>query len=66
VWDSLSELASSLCEKRLEMAVLRPALLPVKTGLLNALSKLQTSLSILRHQNLVVVGEERRNISNKL
>jgi hypothetical protein len=29
VWDSLSELHSSLCERRLERAVLRPALLPV-------------------------------------
>ena len=31
VWDSLSELRSCLCERRLERAVLRPALLPVKT-----------------------------------
>jgi hypothetical protein len=31
LWDSLSELRSSLCERRLEMTVLRPALLPVKT-----------------------------------
>jgi len=30
VWDSLSELRSSLCERRLEKTVLRPALLPVK------------------------------------
>ena len=30
--DSLSELRSSLCERRLEMRVLRPALLPVKTA----------------------------------
>ena len=29
--DSMSELRSSLCERRLEMTVLRPALLPVKT-----------------------------------
>jgi hypothetical protein len=32
VWDSLSELRSSLCERRLERTVLRPALLPVKTA----------------------------------
>jgi len=32
LWDSLSELRSSLCEKRLEKTVLRPALLPVKTA----------------------------------
>ena len=32
LWDSLSELRSSLCERRLERAVLRPALLPVKTA----------------------------------
>ena len=32
LWDSLSELRSSLCEKRLERTVLRPALLYVKTA----------------------------------
>ena len=32
LWDSPSELRSSLCERRLEMTVLRPALLPVKTA----------------------------------
>jgi hypothetical protein len=32
LWDSLSELRSSLCETRLERTVLRPALLPVKTA----------------------------------
>ena len=32
LWDSLSELRSSLCERRLERPVLRPALLPVKTA----------------------------------
>jgi hypothetical protein len=31
LWDSLSELRSSLCEKRLERTVLRPVPLPVKT-----------------------------------
>jgi hypothetical protein len=31
LWDSLGELRSSLCERRLEKTVLRPALLPVKT-----------------------------------
>jgi len=31
LWDSLSELGSSLCERRLERRVLRLALLPVKT-----------------------------------
>jgi len=30
LWDSLSELRSSLCERRLEKTVLRSALLPVK------------------------------------
>jgi len=30
--DSLSELCSSVCEKRLERTVLRPVLLPVKTA----------------------------------
>ena len=32
LWDSLSELRSSLCERRLKRTVLRPALLPVKTA----------------------------------
>jgi len=32
VWDSLSELRSSLYEKRLDRTVLWPALLPVKTA----------------------------------
>jgi len=32
LWDSLSELRSFLCERRLEKTVLRPALLPVKTA----------------------------------
>jgi hypothetical protein len=31
LWDSVSELRSSLCERRLERTVLRTALLPVKT-----------------------------------
>jgi len=32
MWDSLSEMRSSLCERRIEMTVLRPALWPVKTA----------------------------------
>ena len=32
LWDSLSELHSSVCERRLERTVLRPALLPDKTA----------------------------------
>jgi len=32
LWDSRSELRSSLCERRLERIFLRPALLPVKTA----------------------------------
>jgi hypothetical protein len=32
LWDSLSELRSSVCERRLERTVLRPTLLPVKTA----------------------------------
>ena len=31
LWDTLIELCSSLCERRLERTFLRPALLPVKT-----------------------------------
>ena len=32
LWDFLSALHSSLCERRLEWTVLRPALFPVKTA----------------------------------
>ena len=32
LWDSLSEVRSFLCERRLERTVLRHALLPVKTA----------------------------------
>ena len=32
LWDFLSELRSSLCEIRMERAILRPTLLPVKTA----------------------------------
>ena len=32
LWDSLSEVRSSVFEKRLERTVLRPALFPVKTA----------------------------------
>jgi len=32
LWDSLSELRSSVCERRLKRTVLKPALLPVKTA----------------------------------
>ena len=32
LWDSQSELRSSLCERRLEWTVLRSALFPVKTA----------------------------------
>jgi len=32
LWDSLSELRSSLCERQQERTLLRPELLPVKTS----------------------------------
>jgi hypothetical protein len=32
LWDSLNELRSSVCERRLERTVLKPALLSVKTA----------------------------------
>ena len=32
LWDSPSEMRSSLCERQLEKTVLRPVLLPVKTA----------------------------------
>jgi cobalamin biosynthesis protein CbiD len=33
LWDSLSEVHNSLCERRLEKTILRPVLLTVKTAL---------------------------------
>jgi hypothetical protein len=44
LWDSLSELRSSLCERRLERRILRSALLPVKTA-----QFIQFSRQVLRH-----------------
>jgi len=38
LWDSLSELRSSVCERQLERTVLRPELLPVKTLLFTQFS----------------------------
>jgi hypothetical protein len=35
LWDSLSELRSTLCERRLERTVLRPALFPGQTAQFN-------------------------------
>jgi len=35
LWDSLSELRTPLCERRMEGTVLRAALLPVKTAQFN-------------------------------
>jgi len=32
LWDCLSEISSSLCKRRLERTILRPALLPLKTA----------------------------------
>jgi len=39
VWDSLCEMRSSLCERRLERTVLRSALLSVKTAQFNQFSR---------------------------
>jgi hypothetical protein len=44
LWDSLSELRSSVCERRLEMTVLRSAILLVKTAQFT-----QFSLQVWRH-----------------
>jgi hypothetical protein len=38
LWDSLGELRSSVCERRLGRTVLRHALLPVKTAQFNQFS----------------------------
>ena len=39
LWDSLSKLRDSVCERRLERTVLRPALLPVKTAQFTQVSR---------------------------
>ena len=39
LWDSLSKLRGSVCERRLERTVLRPALLPVKTAQFTQVSR---------------------------
>jgi hypothetical protein len=39
LWDSLSELHSSVCERLLERTILRPALLPAKTAQFTQLLK---------------------------
>jgi hypothetical protein len=39
LWDALSELSSTLRERRLERTVLRPALFPVKTAQFNDFSR---------------------------
>jgi hypothetical protein len=44
LWNALTELRSSLCERRLERTVLRPALLPVKTAQIT-----QFFRQVLRH-----------------
>ena len=44
LWDSLSELRSFVCERRLERTILRPALLPVKTA-----QFIQFFRQVLRH-----------------
>jgi hypothetical protein len=44
LWDSLSELRSYLCERRLERTILRPALFPVKIAQFT-----QTFRQVCRH-----------------
>jgi hypothetical protein len=46
LWDSLSELRSSLCERRLKRTVLRPTLLPVKPAQFTPFFRQVKSLSL--------------------
>jgi len=59
LWDSLIEVRSSLCERRLERTVLRPALLPVKTAQFTQLFRqvrrhTVKSLSLTESQSLLL------------
>ena len=52
LWDSLSELYSSLCQRRLERTVLRPAVLIVKTAQFIQFFPLQVWCHILKSLSL--------------
>jgi len=56
LWDSLSELRSSLCERRLERTVLRPALLLVKLHSLLSFPSGMTSHSKIVQFNWECIG----------
>jgi hypothetical protein len=54
LWDSLSELRSSVCERRMERTVLRPALLPLKTAQFTEFPSGMTSHSEIAQFNLLL------------
>jgi hypothetical protein len=60
-WDSLSELHSSVCERRLERIVLRPALLPFKNSADDSVFPSgMTSHSKIAHFNWECMGRLRQ------
>ena len=62
LWDSLSELLSFLCERRLERTVLRPALLSVKIAQVT-----QFSRQVWRHTvNSISLTEVYRALKNDI
>jgi hypothetical protein len=65
LWDSLSELRGSLCERRLERTVLRPALLLVKIAHFTQVFR-QVRRHTLKSLSLAegVLGAEALNASN--
>jgi len=61
LWDSLSELRSSLYERQLERPVLRPALLPVKTApFTQFFPSIMTSHSKIEQFNWEAIGRFRK------
>ena len=61
LWYSLTELSSSLCERRLERTVLRPSLLPVKTTQFTQIfPSVMTSHSKIARFNWECIGRLRR------
>ena len=65
LWDPLSELRSSLCERRLERTVLRPSLLPVKNyAVYSVFPSGMTSHSKITQFNWEGIGRLRQFVLN--
>jgi hypothetical protein len=62
LWDSLSEMRSSLCKRRLERTILRPALLPVKTAQFTQFFRQVWRYSKIAHINCECIGRFRISV----